>query len=365
MRSKPATVHTTMVSGRLRGSVTCGRPTRDVSPRTGIDFPMANNVTTMTMNGSAFFKPYFAHSGHQDRVLDKKTSSAWSAPRANAPPSAHHSDWSRAISATASAGTTSSVSPPAVSTPVAGPARISTSDENTVDRTQVIVPRNVGERRANIAARSSSAAARSARPVTDARAQIARTAPSTATTAISQIRSTGTGKLAMVTVPDGSTELASRDSVPYFKATAADNVVSTPIDATTLATAGAARSGRDTSSSTAAPTAAATASEMSTCTQVGICPTSHGPRPGSGSVSWPARRSLNTNNDTVAIAAAAKLIVPAPWNVRTIPIDKPAYTAPVPSPRMKIRRYWLTRAPPRPQRTGSRHDHSWPGFVIR
>ena len=96
------------------------------------------------------------------------------------------------------------------------------------------------------------------------------------------------------------------------------------MEATTLATAGAARNGRDTSSSTAAPTAAATASEISTCTQVGRWPTSHGPSPGSGSVSRPARKSLNTNNETVAIAAAAKLIVPAPWNVRTIPIDKPA-----------------------------------------
>ena len=50
----------------------------------------------------------------------------------------------------------------------------------------------------------------------------------------------------MVNVPDGRTLMATRDSVPYFSATAADRVVSTPIEATTLATAGAERSGRET-----------------------------------------------------------------------------------------------------------------------
>ena len=66
----------------------------------------------MTTNGTAFCNPCIAHDGHHERVFDRNTSSACSTPRANAPPSAHHSDWSRAISATASAGTTSSVSPP-------------------------------------------------------------------------------------------------------------------------------------------------------------------------------------------------------------------------------------------------------------
>ena len=34
---------------------------------------------------------------------------------------------------------------------------------------------------------------------------------------------------------------------------------------------------------------------------------------GSGSVSWPASRSLNTYSGTVAMAAAAKLMTPVPW----------------------------------------------------
>ena len=106
--------------GRLRGRITGGIRERMSSPRSGIDRPETNSVTTMTTNGTASVRPSFAHSGHQSFVLDRKSSSDWSTPSASPPMSPDQIELSRAISATASAGTTSSVRLPGVRTPTAG-----------------------------------------------------------------------------------------------------------------------------------------------------------------------------------------------------------------------------------------------------
>ena len=58
--------------------------------------------------------------------------------------SAIHSDSNRAISAAASAGTTSNVRVPGVSTPMLEPATIMTKLTNTVAITQVTVPEGEG-----------------------------------------------------------------------------------------------------------------------------------------------------------------------------------------------------------------------------
>ena len=287
-------------------------PRADVLAAQGIDRPETNSVTTMTTNGTASVSPSFAHSGHQSFVLDRKRSSDWSTPSASAPMSATHSELNRAISATANAGTTSSVRLPGARTPTAGPAMMRTKLTNVVASTHVMVPSAGGERRANAAARSFSAAAWMARPVRERPNQTASAALSATTTAISQSRSTGTGNPATVTAPVGSTVPRRRSSVSYLSAIAAEIVTISPIAPITLASTGAVRSGRDTATSTTAPRAAATASATTTAAHVGNDTSNDGTH-GNGSVSRPRSRSSNTYNATVAIAPAAKLMTPVPW----------------------------------------------------
>src|SRR5690349_6279197 len=112
-----------------------------------------------------------------------------------------------------------------------------------------------------------------------------------------------------------------------------------PTAATTLASTGAVRSGRETSTWTSAPRPAATRRATMTASHVGAVPGwNDGNHRGPGSVgrkrvsvngTWidqvfrlahgmgtlrrPCLSSSYTYNGTVAIAAAAKLITPVPW----------------------------------------------------
>ena len=272
-----------------------------------------NRVTTITRNGTASLRPCLPQPGHQVLALDMNCSSACSAPSASAPSSAIHNELSRAMSAAARAGTTSRVRFAGVSTPTAGPAMIMVKDTSTVASTQVTMPRVWGDSRANAAARSFSAAAWMARPVRERLNQNASAAPSTTTSAVNQSRSTATLAPAILTVPVGSSASSGRGMVPYFRATPACSVNMMPTAATTLASTGAVRSGRETSISISAPSAAATRSAITTDTQVGGGPILIDGSNGMGSVNFPACRSLNTYSGTVATAAAAKLITPVPW----------------------------------------------------
>ena len=188
------------------------------SPRIGIDRPETNSVITMTTNGTASVSPCFAHSGHQSFVLDRNSSSDWSdAERRARRSSAIHSELSRAISATASAGTTSSVRFPGVRTPIGGPG--DDHDEAHEHRRQH--PRDHAEALRARGGRTTPPARSPPRPGWRGRSATAepdRRAPrrATTTTPINQSRSTGTGNPATVTVPVGSTGSRRRSSVPYF-----------------------------------------------------------------------------------------------------------------------------------------------------
>ena len=168
----------------------------------------------MTMNGRASLRPCLPQLGHHDLVCDSHCSSDCSTPSASAPASAIHSELSLAMSAAASAGTTSKVRLLGEMTPVAGPAMIITKATNTVARTQVVMPSVCGDRRANDAARSFSAAAWMARPVRDRRNQIARPLPSTTTRPISQRRSTATLAPPSLMLPVGRSVARGRPWVP-------------------------------------------------------------------------------------------------------------------------------------------------------
>ena len=283
-----------MTTGRLRGRITGGRLERVSSPRIGILLPNTNSVTTMTRNGTASVSPCLAHSGHQDFVLERNCTSVCTTPRARAPISAAHSELSRAISAAARAGTTSSVRLPGERTPVAGPATIRMNAVNTVDRIHVTRPRTCGESRANDAARSFSDAAWIASPVLDHRNQKARMQPRTTVMPINHRRSTATLAPPISTVPSGNITSRLRGSVPYFKLMAACSVSMMPTAATTLASTGAVRSGLETATCTRAPNPAATKSATKTDTHVGGGPTSHDGSHGIGRRSSPSWRKLKT-----------------------------------------------------------------------
>ena len=136
-------------------------------------------------------------------------------------------------------------------------------------------------------------------------------------------RSTATLAPPISTVPVGSIAVRGRASVPYFSASAACRVSMMPTAAMTLASTGALRSGREIASWTTAPSTAATPKAMRMRTQVGTSMSMDGIH-GNGSVSFPASRSLYTYSGTVAITAAAKLMTPVPWYVRTMPIANEA-----------------------------------------
>ena len=294
------------------------------SPRIGIERPSTNSVMTITTNGTASSNPCLPHSGHHDLVLDRNCSSDCTTPRARAPISAIHTELSRAIKAAARAGTTRRVRLAGVSTPIAWPAMIMMNVTNTVARTHVTIPRLCGDRRANDAARSFSAAAWMARPVRERRNQNASAAPSTTTSPISHMRSMARLAPPSLTVPLGSTVVVGRASVPYFSDTAACRVSMMPTAATTLASTGAVRSGRDTTICTTAPRIAATPSAIRTETHVGGTEMSNAGNHGSGRCNLPCFRSLYTYSGTVAIAAAAKLMTPVPWYVTTMPMASDA-----------------------------------------
>ena len=281
-----------IVAGRFLGRFTGGSPELLSSPRVGIDLPRMKSVPTITRNGTASRRPCLAHSGHHDLVDERNCSSDWATPRARAPASAAVIDRSRAISAAASAGTTSSVRFCGVSTPTPGPAKRRSPAVRTVESTHVTMPSRCGESRANDAARSFSAAAWIARPVRDRRNQTATARPTATVMAINQSRSVGSGASATVTVPVGRIGSSGRAVVPYFIATPACSVSMMPTAATTLASTGALRSGLDTRTSTSAPSAAAAKRAMTTHSHVGGEPTSIDGTQGSGRVNRPWRRSL-------------------------------------------------------------------------
>ena len=130
--------------------------------------------------------------------------------------------------------------------------------------------------------------------------------------ATSQSRSVAADTPAILVDPLGSTVGSGRGVLPYFNAIAAWSVSMTPTAATTLASAGAPRNGRDTATSARAPTSAAMTSDASTAVHVGSLPTWTDGIQGRGRVNRPFLRSSYTNRGTVTMLPAAKLMTPVP-----------------------------------------------------
>ena len=177
---------------------------------------------------------------------------------------------SRPARAQARAGTTYSVYPVALS-PVTGaasttmnPAMPDASIHETAASRSVFRP-------ANAAVRGSSAAARRARPVRLYRNQAPVATATAVTIAASHSTSCGIVTPPMARLPDGRMGATMTVELPNRCTISACRASITPADATTLASAGADRSGRNTSTCTARPSSTPATTLISTAGTTGTC----------------------------------------------------------------------------------------------
>src|SRR4029077_1410175 len=228
---------------------------------------------------------------------------------------------------------------------VVGATRMPISPTTTPDSTQVAAASRCGEYPANAAVRSFSAAAIVANPVLVYRNQAATSAVTIPTTAVSHSRSCGNVSPAIEIESDGMIGATGRDVVPNWRAVSAWKNNRTPTDATTLASTGAWRSGRNTNTWSSTPISAQEPTPMAKADQNGAAP----PRsilcgsPTTGITRSPLERSsAYTYVPHIAVAPVAKLITPVPRNVMITPTPIAAYRQPTPRPIKAKMRYWFT-----------------------
>src|SRR5688572_22695735 len=242
---------TTTRLGRQRGTNTAGSRGAAALARVGSLLPSTNSATITTSSGTTSLKPDAAQPGHHGFV-DRCVSWDWTAPNASPAPTANPTDESCPSSAAANAGTTNNAKP-AGSSVVAAAARIATAPPIADPAIQLAAARRGGEYPSSSAERSSSAAARNAVPLRVKRSTAQTTAASATTITVRWMRSTGNTRSPSGTVPDGSTGCTERGVEPKRIETSACRVTSSPSEATTLASAGARRSGWNTSTCASAP----------------------------------------------------------------------------------------------------------------
>ncbi len=128
------------------GSAAIGSRFSSTAPRIGSDLPRTYRTTMITISGRKFRTPVCIHSRLPENQSALFTSSSvWTAPSARPPATAIGIDRSPPMSAAASAGTISAVSPTGVMVPWMGPTTMTASVPSTEAITQLMAAIRCGE----------------------------------------------------------------------------------------------------------------------------------------------------------------------------------------------------------------------------